>query len=334
MQASIRRGAGRRTFLATALAVACAAAVHAPAQAAASNWPDKPIRLVVNFPPGGAADVMARVIAQPVAEALGQAVVVENRAGANGNIGGETVARADGDGYTFLFSSGGVASVNPHLYPNMSFDPNKDLQPVAAAARILVFLVANPGVPGDDIKGFIEHAKANPGKLSYGSAGNGSSPHLAGEMFNAAAGIESVHVPYRGAAPAMIDLLAGQVGYMFDPGIGLQHVRDGKLKLLAVGSPQRSALFPDTPTLAESGLDGFNADSWFGVYAPAGVDPAIVARMNAEVNKALAVPAVRQRIIDLGGVAAPMTPQAFADRAKEDSERFGALIRDRGIKAN
>lgn len=334
MQASPRHGAARRTLLAAAVAATCAAALPAAAQAAASDWPNKPVRLVVNFPPGGAADVMARVIAQPVAEALGQPVVVENRAGANGNIGGEAVARADGDGYTFLFSSGGVASVNPHLYPNMSFDPNKDLQPVAAAARILVFLVANPNVPATDVKAFIDYAKAEPGKLSYASAGNGSSPHLAGEMFNAAAGAQAVHVPYRGAAPAMVDLLAGQVNYMFDPGIGLQHVRDGKLKLLAVGSPKRSALFPDTPTLDEAGLKGFNADSWFGIYAPAGVDPAIVQRMNAEVNKALALPAVKQRITDLGGEAAPMTPQAFADRAKEDSERFGALIRDRGIKAN
>ncbi|MBU4610877.1 tripartite tricarboxylate transporter substrate binding protein [Achromobacter sp. GG226] len=333
MQASSRRGAGRRTFLAVAIAATCAAALPT-AQAAAADWPNKPVRLVVNFPPGGAADVMARVIAQPISEAIGQPVVVENRAGANGNIGGESVARADGDGYTFLFSSGGVASVNPHLYPNMSFDPNKDLQPVAAAARILVFLVANPGLPAQDIKSFIAYAKANPGKLSYGSAGNGSSPHLAGEMFNAAAGTESVHVPYRGAAPAMVDLLAGQVNYMFDPGIGLQHVREGKLKLLAVGSPKRSGLFPDTPTLDEAGLKGFNADSWFGFYAPAGVDAAIVQRMNAEVNKALAVPNVKQRIIDLGGEPAPMSPQDFAARAKEDSERFSALIRERGIKAN
>lgn len=332
MQASSRRGAGRRTFLAIAIAATCAAAL--PAAHAAADWPNKPVRLVVNFPPGGAADVMARVIAQPVSEALGQPVVVENRAGANGNIGGESVARADGDGYTFLFSSGGVASVNPHLYPNMSFDPNKDLQPVAAAARILVFLVANPSLPAQDVKGFIDYAKSNPGKLSYASAGNGSSPHLAGEMFNAAAGTESVHVPYRGAAPAMVDLLAGQVNYMFDPGIGLQHVREGKLKLLAVGSPKRSALFPETPTLDEAGLKGFNADSWFGFYAPAGVDAAIVQRMNAEVNKALALPAVKQRITDLGGEASPMSPQDFSARAKEDSERFGALIRERGIKAN
>jgi len=194
-----------------------------------------------------------------------------------------------------------------------------------------VFLVTRPDVPVKSAKEFIDYAKKNPGKLSYGSPGNGSSPHLAAEMFNGAADIKTLHVPYRGAAPAMVDLLAGQVDYMFDPGIGLGHVRDGKLRLLAVGSPERSALFPDTPTVAEVGLKGFDADSWFGFYAPAGVDKAIVDRMNQEVNKALALPTVRNRIAELGGVASPMSPAEFADKAKADFERFGSVIRERGI---
>lgn len=322
----------RRTFVgmaASALAVA-ALGVSAPA-VAQDAWPSKPIRVVVNFPPGGAADVMARLIAQPVAEALGQPVVVENRAGANGNIGGEAVARADADGYTFLFSSGGVASVNPHLYKTMTYDPAKDLQPVAAAARILVFLVARNELPVNTVQEFMQYAKANPGKLSYGSAGNGSSPHLAGEMFAGAAGIDAVHVPYRGAAPAVVDLLAGQIDYFFDPGIALPHVRDGKLKILAVGSPSRSALFPDLVTLDEAGVTGFDADSWFGFYAPAGVDKAIVDRMNAEVNKALAMPNVKNRIAELGGVASPMSPAEFREKAEADFARFGQVIRDRNI---
>ena len=324
----------RRSFFrlaASAAVVLTAIGGAQTAMAQAQSWPAKPVRVVVNFPPGGAADVMARLISQPVSEALGQPVVIENRAGANGNIGGEAVAKADPDGYTFLFSSGGVASVNPHLYKTMSFDPAKDLQPVAAAARVLVFLVTRPDVPVKSAKEFIDYAKKNPGKLSYGSPGNGSSPHLAAEMFNGVADIKTLHVPYRGAAPAMVDLLAGQVDYMFDPGIGLGHVRDGKLRLLAVGSPERSALFPDTPTVAEVGLKGFDADSWFGFYAPAGVDKAIVDRMNQEVNKALALPTVRNRIAELGGVASPMSPAEFADKAKADFERFGSVIRERGI---
>ena len=174
------------------------------------------------------------MISQPVGEALGQPLVVENRAGANGNIGGEAVAKADPDGYTFLFSSGGMVSVNPHIYRNMPFDPAKDLEPVAAAARVLVFLVTRPDVPVKSAQEFIDYARKNPGKLSYGSPGNGSSPHLAAEMFNSAAGIETLHVPYRGAAPALVDLLAGQLDYMFDPGIGLGHVREGGVSSFSV----------------------------------------------------------------------------------------------------
>ena len=200
----------------------------------------------MNFPPGGAADQLARAIGLPLQEALGQPVVVENRAGANGNIGGEVVAKSPADGYTLLMSSGGMVSVNPHIYPRMAFDPAKDLVPVAAAARVLVYLVVKPSIPADNIKDFIAYVKANPGKLSYGSPGSGSSPHLAGEMFKSQAGLFAVHVPYRGAAPALQDLLAGQLDYYFDPGIGLQQVKAGKLKLLAVGSPKRSPHVPQT----------------------------------------------------------------------------------------
>lgn len=322
----------RRGFMALAAtaAVALTTIGGQPVLAAADNWPNKPIRLIVNFPPGGAADVMARVIGQPLSEALGQPVVVENRAGANGIIGAEAVVNSPADGYTFLFSSGGVASVNPHLY-KMSFDPAKDLTPVAAAARILVFLVTHPKVPAKNVQEFIAYAKANPGKLSYATPGNGSSPHIAAEMFNGMAGTDTLHVPYRGAALGMVDLLAGQLDFMFDPGIGLQHVREGKLNLLAVGSMQRSPLFPDVPTLDEVGLKGFDADSWFGIYAPAGVDPAIIKRMNEEVNKALARPEVRKRIEELGGIPSPMTPEQFAEAAKADFDRYGQVIRERKI---
>ena len=315
----------RRSLIATLLLAACLAPVQA------QSWPVKPVRVVVNFPPGGAADQIARAISLPLQEALGQPVVVENRAGSNGNIGGDLVAKTPADGYTLLMSSGGMVSVNPHIYPKMPFDPAKDLEPVAAAARVLVFLVSKPALPVNNIAELISYIKANPGKLSYGSAGSGSSLHLAGEMFKSQAGLFAVHVPYRGAAPALVDLLAGQIDYYFDPGIGLNQVRAGKLKLLAVGSPKRSPLFPDVPTLSEAGLTGFDADTVFGFYAPSGTPAPVVARLNREINRILATPALKDRMASLGGEAMAMTPGEFAAKASEDSKRFGAIIKERQI---
>jgi tripartite-type tricarboxylate transporter receptor subunit TctC len=264
-------------------------------------------------------------------EALGQPVVVENRSGAGGNIGGEAVARAAPDGYTLLMSSEGMVSVNPHIYPKMSFDPSKDLEPVAAVARVLVFLVTSPGFPAKDAKEFLAQLKARPGKLSFGSPGNGSSPHLAAEMMKSQANVFATHVPYRGAAPALTDLLAGQLDFLFDPGVAMPHIKAGKLKLLAVGSLKRSPLFPDVPTLDEVGLKGFDADTVFGLYAPAGTPADFVNRLNREINKALALPGPRERIAALGGEPAPMTPAQFHAKALEDGVRFGKLIRERKI---
>ena len=321
---------GRRPMLLTLALLACAAFPAAQAQ----TWPTKPVRVIVNFPPGGAADQLARAIGVPLAEALGHPVVIENRAGANGNIGGEAVAKAPADGYTLLMSSGGMVSVNPHLYPKMAFDPAKDLTPVAAAARVLVFLEVKPSLPVNNVKEFLAYVKANPGKLSFGSPGNGSSPHLAAEMMKAQTNTFAVHVPYRGAAPAMQDLLGGQLDFMFDPGIGLQHVKAGKLKLLAVGSSRRSPLFPDVPTLDEAGLKGFDADTWFGFYAPTGTPTEIVSRLNREINKILGSQAVKDRIMAIGGIPAPMSPGDFNMRASIDGARFGALIKARNIKGD
>ena len=316
-------------------AVLCIALVGTAGLSFAQAWPTtKPLRVLVNFPPGGAADVIARAIATPLGEALAQQVVIENRPGANGNIGADAVAKSAADGYTLLMSSGGTVSINPHLYPNMPFDPDKDIVPVAAAARVLVFLVVRPEVPATTVAEFIAYARANPGKLSFGSPGNGSSPHIAAEMFKGASRTFMVHIPYRGGAPALTDLLGGQLDFMFDPGIGLQHVRSGKLRLLAVGSPKRSPLFPAAPTLAEAGIAGFDADSWFGFYAPAGVAPDTIARLNREINRILGTPAVRDRITALGGEPAPMSPAEFGDRQRADRERFGAVIKAQGIKAD
>jgi tripartite-type tricarboxylate transporter receptor subunit TctC len=318
-------------FLRRALLTAALAACALPLAAQAQAWPSKPLRVVVNFPPGGAADQLARAISQPLSEALGQPVVVENRGGAGGNIGGEVVAKSPADGYTLLMSSGGMVSINPFLYPKMPFDPVKDLTPVASAARVLVYLEVRPGLNIASAREFLDHLKANPGKLSFGSPGNGSSPHLAAEMMKSQANVFAVHVPYRGAAPAMQDLLAGQIDFMFDPGIGLAHVRAGKLKLLAVGSPKRSPLFPDVPTLDEVGLKGFDADTVFGFYAPAGTPADVVARLNREINRILGTQAVKDRILAIGGEALPLTPAQFGAKAGEDARRFGTLIKERKI---
>ncbi len=315
----------RRTLL--ALPGMALAGTAARAQA----WPMRPLKLVVNFPPGGAADQLARSIAQPLQEALGQPVVVDNRAGSGGNLGGDVVAKAPADGHTLLMSSGGMVSVNPHLYARMPFDPVKDLVPVAAAARVLVFLVVRSDNPAADFQAFLADLRANPGKRGFGSPGNGSSPHLAAEMMKSQTGVFAVHVPYRGAAPALTDLLGGQLDFVFDPGIAIPHIRAGRLRLLAVGSPRRSPLFPEAPTLDELGLKGFDADSIFGIYAPAGTPAAVVARLNAEINKALASPAVKERIAAIGGLPAPMSPAEFGAKAAEDSRRFGAIIRERRI---
>jgi tripartite-type tricarboxylate transporter receptor subunit TctC len=299
----------------------------------AQTWPTQPIRIVVSFPPGGAADQLARLIGPPLSEALGQPVVIENKAGAGGNLGGDIVAKSPPDGYNLLMSSGGTVAINPHLYAKMPFDPAKDLAPVASVARVPFYLVVRTDHPAKDFKAFVADLKANPGKRNFGSPGIGSSPHLAGEMLMGMTGTTATHVPYRGGAPALNDLLAGQIDFLFDPGIAIEHVKAGKLRVLAIGSPQRSPQLPDVPTLAELGLAGFDADAIFGVYAPAGTPPAVIARLNTEINRALATAALKDRISLIGNVPTSMSPDEFREKSRKDSERFGAIIRERGIKA-
>lgn len=299
----------------------------------AQNWPTRPVRLIVNFPPGGAADVLARLIGQSLSETLGQPFVIENKGGANGNIGGEAVARSAPDGYTLLMSSGSMVAINPHLYASMPFDPAKDIVPVAAVARVPFYLVVRAGSPAQDFKAFIADLKANPGKRNFGSPGIGSSPHLATELLKKMTGTDAVHVPYRGAAPALNDLLAGQLDFLFDPGIAIEHVKAGKLRAIAIGSPQRAPQLPNVPTLDELGLAGFDADAIFGVYAPAGTPDEIITRLNAEINRALATAALTERIMAVGNIPAAMSSAAFGERSRADSDRFGAIIRERGITA-
>jgi tripartite-type tricarboxylate transporter receptor subunit TctC len=298
------------------------------------TWPTHPVRFVVAFPPGGAADLLARLISQSLGETLGQPLIIENKGGSNGNIGGEAVARSAPDGYTLLMSSGSLVAINPHIYASMPFDPAKDIVPVAAVARVPFYLVVRAENPAQDFKAFIADLKANPGKRNFGSPGIGSSPHLAAELLKKMTGTDAVHVPYRGAAPALNDLLAGQLDFVFDPGIAIEHVKAGKLRAIAIGSPQRSPQLPDVPTLQELGLAGFDADAVFGVYAPTGTPRDIVTRLNSEINRALATAALKDRIMAVGNVPAPMSPEEFGQRAGDDSRRFGAIIRERGITAN
>jgi tripartite-type tricarboxylate transporter receptor subunit TctC len=313
--------------VAVALIAACALSLPSSAQ----TWPDKPIKLIVNFPPGGVADTLARSIGPGLSEALKQPVVIENRPGANGSIGADVAAKSAPDGYTFLVTSGGAMTVDPFLYANLPYNTQKDLTPVASLAIVRVFLVINPSVPSKNVTEFVAYARSNAGKLSYGSAGSGSSPHLAGEMFARTAKIQAVHVPYKGAAPALNDLLGGQVQFMFDPGPALQHVAAGKLLVLGVASAKRASRYPEIATLAELGMN-VDADTTFGLYAPAGVSPAIVERMNREVNRALNSPALIDTIAKLGGDVLPLTIPEFANRQAADRERYGAFIKEAGIK--
>jgi tripartite-type tricarboxylate transporter receptor subunit TctC len=326
-----RRSVSAGSALIASLIAMTVFATAAQAQSANQAWPVKPVKLIVNFPPGSSPDVIARALSVPLQEALGQPVVLENRAGASGMIGGDAVAKAPADGYTLLMTAGSTMAISPSI-SKMPFDPVKDLTPVAATARILLFLVARAGLPPKNIAEFLSYAKANPGKLTYGSAGSGTGLHIAGEMLKSQAGIFAVHIPYRGAAPALQDLLAGQIDFYFDPGIALGHVRSGRLRMLAAGSPRRSSLFPDVPTLDEIGLRGFDAGTTHGVYAPMGTPPEIVARINREINRILGLPAMRSVIAGLGAESTPLSPAEYGAKMQEDAARYAVIIRERKIR--
>lgn len=313
------------------LLAALGAFAVAPAFAQAPAWPARPVKVVCNFPPGSSPDALVRAIALPLQQALGQPVLVENRAGASGIIGADAVAKADPDGYTLLMTAGSTITTNPHAFARMPFDPAKDLVPVAALARLNLFLVTRGDFPANDVRGFLAELKRRPGKVTYGSAGNATGLHLAGEMLKGQAGVFAVHVPYRGASPALQDLLAGQIDFYFDPGIALGHVKAGKLKMLAVAAPRRSALYPDLPTLHEAGLTGFDAGTTHGMYAPAGTPPAVVERLNREINTILGQPAVRAQVAALGAEPTPLTIAQFSAVMDADGKRYGAVIRERKI---
>jgi tripartite-type tricarboxylate transporter receptor subunit TctC len=324
----------RRLFIAAVAALATLTGI-ASAVAQAPTYPAKPIRLVVPFPAGGSLDVVARAIGQKLTESWGQPVVIDNRPGAGGNIGADLVAKSAPDGYTILEGALSTHAVNVSLYSKMPYDPVRDFAPITLVAVTPNVLVLNPSVPANSVKELIAYAKANPGKLSFGSGSNGSAGHLAGELFKTEAGIDMVHVPYKGAAPAMQDLLGGRIQLMFDNlANSMQQVRAGKLKALAVTTEHRSALVPELPTLSEAGLPGFDISTWWGFMAPAGTPKEIVAKWNAEVTKILNTPEMKAFFAQQGAEPAPTTPEAFAAMIQREIPKYAKIVKASGAKVD
>ena len=304
------------------------------AAAGAQAFPTRPIRIVVPFAPGGATDLIARVVGQKLTESMGQAVVVDNRPGASGMIGADAVAKAAPDGYTLLMASTAEVAINPSLYPRMAYDPDKDLVPVTLAGITPLILVVNPASPFKSVADIVAEARAHPGRVSFASAGNGSVQHLSGELLKVLTSTDMVHVPYKGAAPALTDVLSGQVT-MFFSGMppAMPHVKSGKLRALAVTTPKRSPAAPDVPTMAEAGTAGFDISNWFGLLAPAGTPPDVLERLNAEVVKALAEPAVKARLAEQGAEAVGDTRAQFAAFIQSEKAKYARLIKVSGAKA-
>jgi tripartite-type tricarboxylate transporter receptor subunit TctC len=314
----------RRTLIATALAAGLAPWAHAQG---------KPIRLIVPFTPGGSTDILARALAPKLALALGVNVIVDNKPGAGGSLGAGEAARAEPDGNTLLMGHIGTLAVNPAMYPKLAYDPVKSFTPVAWVARVPNVLVVNAASPAKTLKDLVALAKSQPGKLSYSSGGNGSAAHITSELLKMQTGIFMLHIPYRGTAPSVSDRLAGLVDCTFTgaPAL-LPHVKSGRLRALAVSSTSRLAALPSVPTVAESGYPGFDADQWYGVVAPAGTSAAVVARLNTEINKALALPDVAQQLAAEGAIPTPGTPQAFAALIAREIPRWAEVVKAGNVK--
>ncbi|WP_219213862.1 Bug family tripartite tricarboxylate transporter substrate binding protein [Variovorax boronicumulans] len=321
----------RRTFVLATVAAAGALSLAPLAAQAQAAFPSKPITIIVPFSAGGTTDILARVVGLHMGTDLGQPVVVDNRAGAGGNIGGQAAARANPDGYTLFMGTVGTHAINQSLYKKMPFDPIKDFAPLSRVAMVPNLLVANPAQPYKSVKELIAYGKAHPGKINFGSSGNGSSIHLSGELFKQMTGVDMQHVPYRGSAPAVSDLLGGQISVMFDnmPS-AIQHVRGGKLRALAVTTAKRSPALPDVPTIAEAGVPGYEATSWFGLLAPAGTPAPIVAKLNAAILKALADPEVKKKLAEQGAESHGEKPEEFAAFIKSETAKWGKVVKESG----
>jgi tripartite-type tricarboxylate transporter receptor subunit TctC len=299
----------------------------------AQSWPTKPVRVIVNVAAGGVADVTARVLGARLTEALGQPFLVENRAGGDGYIGFDAVSRSDADGHTLLYSPGSSMMIAPHIVNRPDLDPLKVLTPVAATGRVSLYVIAHPDQPFKTLNEFLAYARANPGKLNYGTPGNGTSPHIATEVFNREAKVKLNHIPYKGAGPALQDLIGGQIQVVFDPGVGLAPARAGKVRMIAIAGPARHPDFPDVPTLEENGIRNVDGGPHFGFYAPSATPRETIVRMNSEILKAMQQPAVAERFKALAvDVAGPLSPEQFAAYVRDEHAKYAKLVPELGIK--
>lgn len=331
---AVARAAGLLVLMLAALTAALSAAWPRPAAAAqAPAYPDKPLRLIVPFPPGGGADSLARTMMPKVAQALGQSIVIENKAGAGGNIGAQVAARAAPDGYTLFYGTNGTHAINPQLYARPGFDPVKDFVPVSRLTEIAAMLIVNPQVPVHSTAELIAYAKAHPNRLNFASAGNGTTSHLAGELFKTQAAIDIVHVPYRGGALAMTDLIGGQVQMMIEVMPNASPMAQaGRVRGLAVSTHTRFPGVPEVPTIAESGLPGFEVSAWDGIFVPAGTPQAVVERLNAAIRQALADPELVAALRARGAVPVPGTPASFVQFITRSAATWGQAVRASGAK--
>jgi len=298
----------------------------------AQTFPSKPLKFIVPYPPGGGTDILGRALGQVMGESMGQTIIVENRPGANGALGSDIVAKSAPDGYTVGFAGSSTHVLNPLLY-KLNYDPVKDFTPVTTVATTSFVIIVKPDSELKSLGNLLAQARANPGKLSYGSFGNASAGHLAGEMFKYTAKVDMVHIPYKGSAPGQLDVMGGAIPLMFSDMSAMPHVKSGKLRALAVTGSKRLAAYPEIPTVAEAGVPGYDAQGWFAVYAPAGVPRPVLDRLNAEFVKALSRPDIRERLVSLGLEPATTTPEGLAALMRADREKWVKLIAQAGIKA-
>jgi tripartite-type tricarboxylate transporter receptor subunit TctC len=306
----------------------------APAHAE-DAYPNRPIRMVITVPPGGATDFIARTIGAKLSEFLGQPVIIDNRAGASGTIAAAAVAKAEPDGYTLMQNTITTHGIGPHLYAKLPYDSYKDFAPITMLADLPLIMAVNANVPANSLKEMLALIKAQPGKYSFASAGNGTPPHMAGELFKLVTGTDMQHIPYKGSGAAVIDVIAGRVPVMFDAAPSLlPQIRAGKLRALAALSPKRNPLFPEVPTFAELGYPGIDVSLWYGMLAPAGTPPAIIKRLNTELLKVLAAPDVQQKLAAQGAVPVGSTPEQFASFMRAEYERWGPVVQKAGVKVD
>ena len=312
----------------------CAALLAIPAGATlAQTYPAKPVRMIVPFPAGGATDIVARLISQKLTESWGQQVIVDNRAGAGGTIGSDVAAKSPTDGYTLLMGTSSTHAIAPSLYSKLPYDPVRDFSPVTLIASATILLAVHPSVPAKNTRELIALAKKQPNVLSFASSGSGGISHLVGEHFKSVAGVQMLHVPYKGDTPALIDLVSGQVHLMFGTAVSfLPYVKSVRLNALAVTNPKRSPIVPNAPTVSESGLPGFEALQWFGIFVPAGTSRDVVTRLNAEIVKAVKLPDVRERLTGLGAEVVGSTPEQFAAFQKADTAKWAKVVKESGAK--